>query len=246
MSAVNDTRRPIFATILLLGVFSVAMGLLEAIVVVYLRQLYYPGGFAFPLKAMPHDALTIEITREVATIVMLVSVGAVAGRTRVERFAYFLFTFGIWDIFYYVWLKVLLDWPPSLLTWDILFLIPVIWAAPVLAPVISACTMIVFAVLILLGVRTGSDVRLTRGEWICLFGGAFISFISFIQTYSLLVLGKGLSAGLFNLSSHEKTHEIIQRYIPTSFNWVLFLMGEILIIFVLLSFARRTLVRRAE
>lgn len=231
---------------LLLGIFSIAMGLLEAIVVVYLRKLYYPGGFEFPLKPMPPDALTIEIIREVATIAMLVSVSAVAGRSRVERFAYFLFTFGIWDIFYYVWLKVLLNWPPSLLTWDILFLIPVIWAAPVLAPVISAFTMIVFAVTILLAVRNGSSVRLRRSEWICLFGGAFLSFISFVQTYTLLVLGRGLSAGLFNLSSHEKTHEIIQRYIPTSFNWVLFLTGEMLIIFVLISFARRTLRDRAK
>ena len=41
--------------VLALTLFSIAMGLLEAVVVMYLRELYYPAGFAFPLfkSAMP-------------------------------------------------------------------------------------------------------------------------------------------------------------------------------------------------
>ena len=60
---------------------------------------------------------------------MLATVGSAAGRTAVGKFAFFLFLFGVWDIFYYIWLKVFLHWPASLLTWDVLFLIPVPWVA---------------------------------------------------------------------------------------------------------------------
>src|SRR3990170_1940624 len=110
-----------------LTIFSVAMGFLEAVGVVYLRQLYYPEGFSFPLKPIALEGLSLEYLREISTIVMLVTVGGVAGRNSYERFAFVLYSFGFWDIFYYVWLKVLLNWPPSLLTLDILFLLPVVW-----------------------------------------------------------------------------------------------------------------------
>ena len=119
----NSIRIKIFFLVL----FGIAMGFFEAAVVVYLRQLYYPGGFSFPLKIMALGELSIEYLREFSTLIMLFSLAIVAGRNFYERFSYFLLCFGIWDIFYYVWLKVLLDWPQSLLTWDILFLIPIVY-----------------------------------------------------------------------------------------------------------------------
>ncbi|MBK6833902.1 MAG: hypothetical protein IPG89_06345 [Bacteroidetes bacterium] len=68
---------------------------------------------------------------------MLVGAGIIAGKTRLTRFAYFIIAFAIWDIFYYVFLYVLLQWPESLFTWDILFLVPVPWTGPVIAPCFS-------------------------------------------------------------------------------------------------------------
>src|SRR5262245_39933262 len=87
------------------SVYAVAMGLLEAAVVVYLRRLYYPHGFAFPLVPVDNDVAVVELWRELATVVMLAAVGGMAGRNRGERFAYFLYAFGIWDLIYYVGLK---------------------------------------------------------------------------------------------------------------------------------------------
>jgi hypothetical protein len=95
-----------------LGVFAVSMGFLEAIVVVYLRELYYPEGFSFPLNEIPPRILGTEIMREACTLVMLASVAALAGRDKYTRLSCFLFIFGIWDIFYYAGLKLLLGWPP--------------------------------------------------------------------------------------------------------------------------------------
>ena len=60
---------------------------------------------------MPISTILIEYGREFSTIVMLVVIGYLSGKTRIERFFYFIFCFGIWDIFYYVWLKVFLNWP---------------------------------------------------------------------------------------------------------------------------------------
>jgi hypothetical protein len=123
--------------------YSIAMAYVESAVVVYLRAIYYPHGFAFPLAPMAGDLVAIEIGREAATLVMLLGVAVLAGRTRWARFVAFCVSFGVWDLFYYVWLWVLLRWPPSLFTWDILFLIPVPWIGPVLAPVIVSILLVI-------------------------------------------------------------------------------------------------------
>ena len=39
--------------------YAVAMGYLEAAVVVYLRAIYYPEGFSFPLKPMDAGILGV-------------------------------------------------------------------------------------------------------------------------------------------------------------------------------------------
>jgi hypothetical protein len=132
-----------------LVVYAVAMAYVEAAVVVYLRALSYPQGFAFPLAPMPAVMGAVEIGREAATLVMLLGVSMLAGADRRERFLAFCVSFGVWDIFYYVWLRVLLGWPASLLTWDILFLIPVPWIGPVLAPVIVSVLLVAGGLLLL-------------------------------------------------------------------------------------------------
>src|SRR4030095_11740564 len=107
-----------------LAIFAVAMAYVEASVVVYLRELYYPGGFSFPIVIIPDRLALIEVGREAATIVMLSGVALLAGAGAWQRFLFFCVVFGVWDIFYYIWLLVFIGWPSSALTWDILFLIP--------------------------------------------------------------------------------------------------------------------------
>jgi len=140
----------------LLAMFAIAMAFLEAAIVVYLRGLFYPNGFTTTLGTFPIFYYGTEVFREAATIIMLAAVAVLSARRGWwERAAYFLFCFGMWDIFYYVWLYVLLDWPPSLLTSDVLFLIPVPWVAPVIVPVSVSVVMIAASVWILAR-RTGS------------------------------------------------------------------------------------------
>jgi len=129
--------------------FAVAMAYVESAVVVYLRSIYYPQGFAFPLVLMPSGMVAIEIGREAATLVMLLGVAVLAGTDRWDRIAAFCVAFGVWDIAYYIWLWVFLRWPPSPFTWDVLFLIPVPWIGPVMAPVIVSMVLIVGGLLLL-------------------------------------------------------------------------------------------------
>lgn len=131
------------------GIFAVAFGVIEGAVVVYLRELYYPEGFGFPLKEIPGRLFAIEIAREAATLVLLLSAAMLAQRRPVRRFAVFAFCFGVWDITYYLALEAFLGWPPGLLTWDILFLIPLPWTAPVLAPALVSLALIAAAAAIL-------------------------------------------------------------------------------------------------
>jgi hypothetical protein len=126
--------------------FGVAFGFVESSVVVYLRAIYYPEGFTWPLKVIRNEHLSVELLREIATIVMLAAVGVVAGRRGWQRFGYFLVVFGVWDIFYYLWLKLFLNWPSMLTEWDVLFLVPIPWIGPVIAAVLVALLMIVCGV----------------------------------------------------------------------------------------------------
>ena len=131
MSALTRSR----ACWLIVVVFAIAMAWLESATVYYLRVLV---GRLDPYQPNPlpiHGALgSVELVREAATLVMLLTVGMLAGRTWPTRLGYSAIAFGVWDIFYYVFLKVIYDWPKSLFDWDILFLLPLPWWGPVLAP----------------------------------------------------------------------------------------------------------------
>jgi len=162
----------------LLGLFAIAMAYLEAAVVVYLRELYYRDNILslFPLRTFTAMDLRIEIFREFSTLVMLILVSLFAFRQRTKRWAAFFFTWGMWDIFYYVWLKILIGWPVHWTDWDILFLIPVPWLAPFISPVIVALIFIIGGLLVIL-----KNVEKLRREYLLLaLIGAVLIFLSFI------------------------------------------------------------------
>ncbi len=197
--------------------FALWMAYLESAVVVYLRELYYPAGFSFPIKLIPTCIAVIELGREVATIFMLLSIAFLAGRKAWTRLAYFMLAFGVWDIWYYIWLKIFLNWPPSLLTWDLLFLIPVPWSGPVLAPVLVSLALIAGAGTVLYLESRGKTFRLTGMEWGMLVAAALFIFSSFIL----------------------EAPAILHGAVPTEYRWELFGLGEILGIIVLLRAFRR-------
>jgi hypothetical protein len=163
-----------------IGLFAVAMGFLEAAVVVYLRLHFYPHGFAFPLADIPKGILVVEVIREVATIVMLAAVGWIAGRNPLSRFAYFSIAFGLWDIFYYVFLKLTLDWPASLFTDDILFLIPLPWVSPVLAPVLVSLCLITAGIAVVHRDSIGKPVYIAPLRWAIISLGGLLILASFL------------------------------------------------------------------
>jgi hypothetical protein len=168
-------------TLLWVSLFGVAFALVESSVVVYLRSLYYPEGFSFPPKLISPQHLGVELPREAATIVMLITVGILAGSKAWERFAYFLVAFGVWDIFYYVWLKVMIDWPASLTDWDILFLIPLPWIGPVIAPVLISLLMILCGAIIVGLLEKGKVFRPGWMSWGLSAIGTLIVLYSFME-----------------------------------------------------------------
>ena len=137
----------------LLAVFGIAMAHLEGVVVVYLRRvlgILDSESNKESIKKIAPQYLKIEMTREVATIVMLVVIAFLVGATWPERGIFFLWTFAFWDLFYYGSLYVLIKWPPALGTFDVLFLIPKPWIAPVWFPMgVSSLTIIVIAAMYL-------------------------------------------------------------------------------------------------
>ena len=193
---------------LVVVIFALAMAWVESAVVFYLRTHInrivpyqnYPlpviGGFG-----------PVEFAREFATLVMLLTVGMLAGETWRKRIGYSAVAFGVWDIFYYVFLKIMCDWPSSVMDWDILFLIPLPWWGPVLAPVLIATLMIVWGTLATQSERTSRHILPSLGAWSLNLIGATLALYVFI-TDTLRVSGEGL--------------DTIRHLLPTYFNWPLF------------------------
>jgi len=210
-------------------IFAVSMGFLEAIVVVYIREIYNPDGFRFPLKELPPRIILIEWVREISTLLMLGSVAWISGRTFLKRFSVFLFIFGIWDIIYYAGLKVFLNWPESLITWDILFLIPVTWASPVLAPVICSLLMIVAALIFDIHLFRNRLKKLAVKELVLLISGAIVIFYTFIVDFSMMIIKGDFIRKFFTLAEDREFLEILTKWEPEYYNWGIFTVGVLLI-----------------
>ena len=189
------------SSVSLVVLFSIAFAWVEASVVVYLRDIYYPEGFAFPLKAIAGPHIGIELIREFATLVMLGAVGVLAGSTRWSRFSFFAIAFGVWDIFFYLWLKAAIDWPVTLVDWDILFLLPLPWIGPVLAPVMISVVLVV-AGLMILRIERERAFRPTKLVWGLAIAGSAIVLWTFMRDTAAGLQGampQPYSYGMFSL-----------------------------------------------
>ena len=220
--------------------FGIAFGYLEAAVVSYLRALheparqrFYPGrppGELFPLLTIEQaqaagpeqpKILIIEIGREAATIVILAAIALAVADNAGQWAAAFAIAFGTWDIAFYAFLKLLLDWPASLSTWDILFLIPIPWVGPVLAPVIVSASMIAAGLWHLRREAIGERMRLSVLQWVGIVLGATVIVTSFTLDHRNIMAGG----------------------MPRPFNWAIFGCGMAIGV---LSYASAAMVRRAQ
>lgn len=167
-------------------VFGVAFAWVESAVVVYLREIYFGGGFSFPIAAGWQDGrfvtdrlMNIEFVREIATILMLVAVGCVAGKNSLQKFCLFMIGFGIWDIFYYIWLRVMVGWPESLMTWDLLFFVPLPWVGPVITPVLVAFAMTAAGSLLFFCDEKGVTFHFRWLDWVIELGCGLVMIVAF-------------------------------------------------------------------
>lgn len=213
-----------------LTLFAIAMGYMEGAVVVYLREIYYPDGFAFPLQPIADTLIVTEILREAATMIMLIAVALLTGRTGTERFGFFIFCFGVWDITYYAVLYFILGWPASLLTWDILFLIPVTWVGPVLGPVINSLSMILLALLISIFTDKNSRTRINPREWVALILGSLVVILSYTEDYVGYMMTRYSMTEILFPKESDKLMDFAAHYIPADFAWWIFIVGEGLIL----------------
>ena len=189
--------------------FAVAMAWLEYATVYYLRTL------VDRIEPYQRDPLPIrgilgqvELVREAATLLMLFAVGLLAGKTWRARWGYAAIAFGAWDIFYYLFLRVMCGWPRTLFDWDVLFLIPLPWWGPVLAPVSIAVLMIVWGTIVTQSDRAAQPSLTTRGAW------------------ALNAIGVTLALYVFmtdSLQQLPQLHAGLVYVLPASFNWPLFI-----------------------
>ena len=227
-------------TLFWITVFAVSMGFFESAVVIYIRQIVYPGGFAFPLQPIPKNLATTEAIREAFSLLMILSVGILTGRSAITKFAWFIYSFAIWDIFYYIFLKILIGWPESFLTTDILFLLPVMWIGPVLAPLILSLVMILFALLVLYFSSVHRQVQLKPREILILTAGSLLIVISFTADYIGFIFNHFSFEGIRELTS-EGLLQLPFKYYPGNFDWSVFAIGLIFILSGIGLFTKKNL-----
>jgi hypothetical protein len=225
-------------TLLIVTLFFIALGYIESAVVIYMREILYPAGFQFPLAPIQMDLAVTEIIREVATLVILVCIGFITGRTFSEGFAWFIYSFAIWDIFYYVFLKLLTGWPESFMTWDILFLIPTTWVGPVMTPIIVSLTMILLAMILIYYNRKNIKVKINRIEWGLLITGSVILILSWTWDYSAFIFEHYTFREIWSVPGDE-LYNVASQYIPRKFYWGIFWAGEGVILAGILFILKR-------
>ena len=171
--------------------YAIAMGYLEAAVVVYLRQaLGIEHDALFPLREGGAGSLNlIEIGRELATLLMMLGVGWLAGASSLERLAWVAVAFGAWDIAYYGWLWAFVGWPPSPATWDILFLVPLPWVGPVWAPIAVSAALIAFGLVTARRLRLGGGVSIGRWQAVGGLAGGVLVVRSFTLDAGRILAG---------------------------------------------------------
>lgn len=210
--------------------YAAAMAWVESAVVFYLRTLvdrvdpYQPN--PIPVEV---GLIRIELIREAATLLMLVAVGWLAGRTTRSRFGYFLLAFGVWDILYYVFLAPISGWPRSLFNWDVLFLLPLPWWGPVLAPVSIAGLMVVGGTL--LSRADAPEATLWPGRW----------------PWRLSLAGAGLALYAFMADALHALPDGVDAVLtvrPTWFNWPLFILALLLMAAPILDLLHQQRTRR--
>ena len=210
--------------------FATAMAWVESAVVVYLRTLIdriEPYQFN-PLPGAPGvaDFAQIEMAREAATLIMLLAAGWLAGGNRRRRWAYAVLAFGVWDVFYYVFLRVMVGWPGSLFAWDLLFLLPLPWWGPVIAPVGIALLMIVGGSLVVWFDSPGRPLWPGRVAWALCLAGVALALYAFMAD-AIAALPGGVPA--------------VRMALPAVFNWPVYLAGLLLMAAPVADLARRVL-----
>jgi hypothetical protein len=213
--------------------FAIAMAWVEAASVFYIRALV--GRIEpyqldpLPLSGALNPLGNVELWREASTLVMLAALGMLAGRTWRRRAGYAALAFGVWDILYYVFLRLISGWPRTLLDWDILFLLPLPWWGPVLAPISIALVMILWGTL-----ATQSDDGATDTRWAWTLAGAGIALalaVFMIDAWRALPYGR----------------DAVLRVLPATFNWPVFWLAVVLMASPVLqhvAFAKKSVVRR--
>jgi hypothetical protein len=226
----QNRPRPDWGRWWIVVLYATAMAWVESAVVFYLRSMmdriepYQPD----PLPVLGGFA-PAELPRELATLIMLFAVGWLAGRTWRARLGYAAIAFGVWDIFYYVFLKIICGWPHSLLDWDVLFLLPLPWWGPVLAPVLISLLMIMWGTFASQFERAPHATLSTRQVWVLNLAGMALALYVFMAD-AITAAHRGFGA--------------IRTVLPERFNWPLFGVALVLMSAPVMQIGRRLLMQQ--
>jgi len=201
------------------GIFAISFAFVEATVVVYLRQMYGIHNLLQDIPAFDSMITFVEVGREFSTLIMLLAVGWAVGRSLQTRLGFAFYALGLWDIFYYIWLKLFINWPESLLTTDILFLLPLPWWGPVIGPALIAALMVIGGGLAVIAADFGHSIQFSALEKITLHGGLLVMLYSFIEN---------------SLSALPTNVDTLSQLRPSTFSYHIYVPGLIVTVYIIM------------
>jgi len=210
--------RSILKKLIAVSIYAFAMGYLESAVVMYLRQTAFGNTFqVFPIRFLEPKIGRIEFVREAATIVMLLTIGYLAGKNRFQKWMFFVYTFAMWDIVYYICLKLFTGWPASFGDFDVLFLIPVVWVSPVICPILISLLLTITSTMLILIAEERKSIRVRFFSIVTFGAGSAIVFYSFTEQIFFILIHQGQKG--------------LGHFTPSSFDWLSFSIGFTLLCF---------------
>lgn len=139
----------------------IAMAYIDALASFYVRGMIQAGheGAEFATGAvqeMPQRIISLELTRQAAFVLVLLTVAIVAGRNGLQQAGSFIFCVGAWIVLRYIAIRALTDWPASLVELDAVIFLPEPLYAPIWMTLILGLALGATGVLL---IRSGAARR---------------------------------------------------------------------------------------
>lgn len=155
----------VLSYLIALTAMSLALGYIDSIATYYVRRMPAEPEAGVdllalePVEALSARELVLEQTRQLSIVLVIVTVGIIAGRNGLQQAGTIVFSVGAWTVLRYAALRTICDWPLSFSDVDAVLYMPEAVHSPVWLVIVVALALAATGVVL---VRAGALVERRR------------------------------------------------------------------------------------